>query len=198
MKATIKPYACCRYNHGLIDCVLELRETHGLQVADIERIELGVLSGGALLVAEPIEQKQRPKNVVDAQFSAPFAAAVAMVHGQGNEEVYTQEQVDNPVVRDLMLRTTTYRDEKMDAIYPAEWPSSARIHLKDGRTVSTEIPYALGEPENPVNAAGLTDKFVGLTFDIFDADTARALAARLLRLEHEPSLTEIATALEGR
>ena len=31
MRAGVKPYPCCRYNHGLIDCALALRAKHGLQ-----------------------------------------------------------------------------------------------------------------------------------------------------------------------
>src|SRR5207244_3120961 len=74
MRVSIKPYACCRYNHGLIDCALRLRREHAPRPEDVARVRLGVLSGGALLVAEPIEQKRAPANVVDAQFSAPYAA----------------------------------------------------------------------------------------------------------------------------
>jgi len=78
MRVSIKPYACCRYNHGLIDCVLRLASSEAVAPAEVERIRLGVLSGGALLVAEPIEQMRCPRSVVDAQFSAPYAAAVAL------------------------------------------------------------------------------------------------------------------------
>ena len=31
MRVSIKPYACCRYNHGLIDCVLALAREHQLR-----------------------------------------------------------------------------------------------------------------------------------------------------------------------
>src|SRR5207302_5923825 len=44
-RVSIKPYACCRYNHGLIDCILQLSQVHRVQPGEIERIRLGVLSG---------------------------------------------------------------------------------------------------------------------------------------------------------
>src|ERR1051325_2141430 len=81
MRVSIKPYACCRYNHGLIDCVLRLKREHDVRSEHVVRVRLGFLSGGALRVADPIEAKRAPRNVVDAQFSAPFAAAVALVRG---------------------------------------------------------------------------------------------------------------------
>jgi 2-methylcitrate dehydratase PrpD len=52
MKVSIKPYACCRYNHGLIDCVLQLRARVSCP-GDVVEIRLGVLRGGYLLVADP-------------------------------------------------------------------------------------------------------------------------------------------------
>src|ERR1043166_2523303 len=48
MRVSIKPYACCRYNHGLIDCVLQLSRSTHVDPADVDCIRLGVLSGGAL------------------------------------------------------------------------------------------------------------------------------------------------------
>src|SRR5579859_7992318 len=135
MRVSIKPYACCRYNHGLIDCVLQLVQQHHLQPASVRRIRLGVLSGGALLVADPIEQKRAPQSIVDAQFSAPYAAAVALVYGTGGIDAYTPARLHDPIVRELMARTDCYRDPALDAVYPRQWPSSAEIHLDDGQVV---------------------------------------------------------------
>src|SRR5439155_13918513 len=117
MRVSIKPYACCRYNHGLIDCVLALARLHRIAPADVEQIRLGVLSGGALLVADPIEQKRSPVSVVDAQFSAPYAAAAALVFGTGGIEAYAPEKLGDPRVRELMARTDCYRDPSLDADY---------------------------------------------------------------------------------
>src|SRR5256885_383653 len=41
MRVSIKPYACCRYNHGLIDCVLQLARQHHIQPTEVEHIRLG-------------------------------------------------------------------------------------------------------------------------------------------------------------
>jgi 2-methylcitrate dehydratase PrpD len=158
MKVSIKPYACCRYNHGLIDCILQLRD----RVPDLEAVEeirLGVLAGGYLLVADPIDQKRRPRNVVDAQFSAPFAAAAALVHGSAGLAEYTQASVDHPRIRSLMARVVCYRDPALDAVYPDRWPAAATIRLSSGDLLEASQPYPFGEPENPVSAAALENKF---------------------------------------
>src|SRR5262249_37462782 len=133
MRVSIKPYACCRYNHGLIDCVLQLNSEHDIAPVDVERVRLGVLSGGALLVADPIERKRTPDTVVDAQFSAPYAAAVALTYGTGGIDAYAPDKLRDPTVRDLMARTDCYRDADLDAQYPRRWPAAAEVHLRDGR-----------------------------------------------------------------
>jgi 2-methylcitrate dehydratase PrpD len=193
VRVSIKPYACCRYNHGLIDCVLQLKQAHGVTPADVQRIRLGVLSGGALLVADPIEQKRNPQSVVDAQFSAPYAAAVALVFGTGGIDAYAPDKLQDPTVRELMARTDCYRDPSLDAEYPQKWPAVAEIRLKDGRVVSTRVEFATGEPENPVPREALIAKFVSLAAGSVNDPTA--LATRILEIDTEANLSALSTAL---
>jgi 2-methylcitrate dehydratase PrpD len=189
MRVSIKPYACCRYNHGLIDCMLSLRDS--IVMDDIERVRLGVLSGGAVLVADPIDQKRAPHSVVDAQFSAPYAAAVALLYGTGGIDAYTPERLADPRVRALMQRTSCYRDDTLDAEYPIRWPAAVEVHLRDGRVLTRRIEFATGEPENPVSREALVAKFVGLA----EVDRADELAERILHLDAEPDLSVLSSAL---
>ncbi len=195
MRVSIKPYACCRYSHGLIDCILQLRRTYAIRPDDVAAVRLGVLSGGALLVAEPIEQKRAPANVVDAQFSAPFAAAVALVRGAAGREEHSLANLTDPIIQSLMERTACYRDPSLDAVYPKQWPAAASITLKNGRTVEARIEHATGEPENPVPRAALIDKFVSLSENRLPADKAQRLAERILSIEEEANLRDVVAAL---
>jgi 2-methylcitrate dehydratase PrpD len=196
MRVSIKPYACCRYNHGLIDCILQLTRQHDVEPSDVERIRLGVLSGGAVLVADPIERKRAPQSVVDAQFSAPYAAAAALVFGTGGIDAYTLERLHDPTVRDLMARTDCFRDPSLDAPYPRQWPASAEIHLRDGRVLSTRVEFATGEPENPVRREALIDKFVSLTSDSL-ADPLAA-AEHILSIDSQPDLRAVGAIVRGQ
>jgi 2-methylcitrate dehydratase PrpD len=193
MRVSIKPYACCRYNHGLIDCMLRLAREHHIDPVRVERIRLGVLSGGALLVAVPIEQKRTPASIVDAQFSAPYAAAVALAFGSGGIDAYTPERLHDPVVRSLMGRTDCYRDPALDARYPREWPAAVEVHLVDGAVFSTRQDFATGEPENPVSRAALVDKFVSLAAE--SVPNPRGLAETILALDRSGQLSALSDQL---
>jgi 2-methylcitrate dehydratase PrpD len=190
MRVSIKPYACCRYNHGLIDCVLQLTAQHQIRPDEVERMRLGVLSGGALLVAEPIERKRAPENVVDAQFSAPYAAAAALVLGSGGLDAYAPQHLSNTQIRELMLRTECYRSASLDADYPRRWPAEVELQLRDGRQLSKRIEYATGEPENPVPRPALLQKFLQL-------GRSETLAQRILKLDAEPDLAGLGIALRS-
>lgn len=178
MKVSLKPYACCRYNHGLIDCILRLAREHRFATDDVEEIRLGVLSGGYVLVADPIERKRAPENVVDAQFSAPFAAAIALVRGSAGFRDYTEANVNDPRVRSVMEKVVCYTDPVLDAVYPDQWPAAASIRLKGGQQVEARQPHPFGEPENPLDRAALTRKFQDLVDEPFAEDAVR-LVARL-------------------
>ncbi|MEK7863198.1 MAG: MmgE/PrpD family protein, partial [Chloroflexota bacterium] len=190
MRVSIKPYGCCRYNHGLIDCMLQLKR-EGLVPDAVERITLHVLSGGAALVAAPIERKRDPRNGVDAQFSAPYAAAVALARGAAGLREFSGDVLADPTVRALMARTDCVRDPSLDAQYPQAWPAAVTVRTRDGRTLEARITHALGEPENAVPRAALIERFVELTSDAMDERSSRAFAAALLALDTQDDLSGV-------
>lgn len=187
LKVTIKPYGCCRYTHPLIDGALALR-AQGVTSEDVESVRLGVLSAGAGLIADPIERKRTPTNVVDAQFSAPFGFAVALVHGRAGIAEHDEAALADERIRRLMSVTDCVRDPALDARYPAEWPGWVEVRLGDGRVLRHDVAHALGEPENPLPRDALVRRFAELArASVADP---RALAMRLLRLH---SATEMPT-----
>ena len=95
LDVAIKPYACCRYIHPVIDACRELRASNGLRPDDLRRATVSVLPGGGTIVAEPAAPKRRPTNRVDAQFSVYYVAAQALVHGPP-----TPDRFDEPHLSD--------------------------------------------------------------------------------------------------
>ena len=72
-----------------------------INASDIEKITLGILKTGYPIVAQPEELKCNPKSVVDAQFSMPFGAAVAILYGKATLDEYTQENIRSSRVKDM-------------------------------------------------------------------------------------------------
>jgi 2-methylcitrate dehydratase PrpD len=181
LRVSLKPYACCRYMHGPIDCLLAIRRQHAPDPPHIRRVRCGVLSAGRGLVADPIEVKRRPGNVVDAQFSMPFGAAVALITGQAGLSVFSETWLQHPEIRALMQRVDCESDSELDRYYPTEWRATASVEMDDGQVFRASVRYPLGDPENPLSEDQLADRFHELAAAVIEEDARREALIRHLR-----------------
>ncbi len=184
MDVSIKPYACCRYMHGPIDCLLHIQREHQPDPQHIAHVRCGVLTGGRGLIADPIGQKRQPENVVDAQFSMPFGAAIALLSGQAGLSVFTEAWLHHPTVRALMQTVECSSSPDLDDYYPAEWRASAEVQMDDGQTYHATVRYPLGDPHNPLNWQQLEARFSELVAPVIpDAEKRQAIIERVKGLD---------------
>lgn len=195
MRVAVKPYSCCRYVHAIIDGVLELRRRYGVTPRDVVGIELGVLSIATSLVSDPADRKRNPLSVVDAQFSAPYAAAVALARGRAGLGEFSVENLQDPDMRRLMRATNCHTDPDLDLAFPATMPATVRLTLADGRSLETRVDYPAGEPENPLSREEMFARFADLASPLLAHDEARAFGVRLLDLDDNQPTRAITAAL---
>ena len=191
MKTSIKPHACCRYKQGPIDCILKIMKRDDLKTSDIARINVGVLKAGFSLVVEPEEAKCNPKNIVDAQFSMPFGAAVAAIFGKASLDEYTHENIRSPDVIRIMENVHCVADEVLEMEFPKKWPAFAEIQTKSGKTCSARIDYPKGDPENPLTWEELIEKFSNLVSPIYSEEKISHIIDTIRTLEKETSLDRL-------
>jgi 2-methylcitrate dehydratase PrpD len=185
MDVSIKPYACCRYMHGPIDCLLNMQREHRFDPQHIAHVRCGVLTGGRGLIADPIEQKRHPENVVDAQFSMPFGAAIALLTGQAGLSVFTEAWLHEAPVRALMQKVTCYTSPDLDNYYPAEWRASAEIQMDNGQSYRADIRYPLGDPLNPLRWEQLEARFSALVTPVIpDVERRHTIIKRVKGLDN--------------
>jgi len=187
-ETSIKAHTCCRYKQGPIDALLALRRRYGLLPDHIERVTLGLLEAGVGIIAEPIATKRRPKNVVDAQFSMPYGAAVALADGRAGLDQYVEARLSDPALLELMDRVEYAVDPALDREYPAHWPAWARVELRDGRSVGAQVAEPKGDPGNPLDATERRAKFDALTTAIWSRARREAIGAAVENLVHPGSL----------
>ena len=162
LRTAVKPHACCRYMQGPIDAVLDLMRTHNIQPGQIRRIEIAMLEAGWGIVAEPRDKKYNPESVVDAQFSMPFGAAVAVVDGAAGLDQFTLEKVRSSRVRELMPKVELVKDARLEETFPQEWPARVVIELEGGQRHEKFVRYPKGDPENPLTWDEMAAKFRSL------------------------------------
>lgn len=182
-RTSIKPHSCCRYMQGPIDGILSIMKEHGLGPADIDEVALGILKAGIPIVAVPGSTKYAPKTVVDAQFSMPFGAAVAILFGEATLDQFRQDRVDDPKVREMMRRIRCVEDPRLEPLFPKQWPASVKLKTKQGKTFTAWVEYPRGDPENALSWDELTAKFNRLTARVYTKDRASRIVCETRELE---------------
>lgn len=191
MHTSIKPHACCRYKQTAIDAVLHLRNKYNISAENVEGINIGVLEAGHSLIADPLEAKRHPNNIVDAQFSMPFGAAVAIVKGRASLAEYTMENLESQAIKKLMTKVSCFLDKSLEAEFPKKWPSSVLIRTKDGQQYETWLDFPKGDPENPLSWEEVIEKFNELSSEYYSNDEIKAITSRIKALEKERSIVKL-------
>jgi len=190
MKTSLKPHACCRYKQAPIDGIINIMKENSLKAEEVKGVTLGILKAGFPIIAEPEESKYNPKNVVDAQFSMPFGAAVAILYGRASLNEYTPENIGCAKIKEMMSRVTCVEDPELNKVFPKQWPASVQIATKDGRRFSTRVDYPKGDPENPLTQEEVLSKFDDLTSAIYPGEKRRKIISRVRALEREKNMKE--------
>ena len=195
MRTSIKTHACCRYKQGPIDCILKIIGENNLKPQDIKTVILGVLEAGFPIVAEPKGLKTNPGSVVDAQFSMPFGAAVAILYRKATLDEYTMEKIGSSEVKEMMKRVSCVKDHELEKSFPKKWPASATVLTKNGARYSARIDYPKGDPENPLTWNELIEKFRSLVAPVFSITEQNQIIAKTRSLEQVDDLNTFSTYL---
>ena len=175
LNVAIKPYSLCRYTHQALEILIGLAKEEGLESTDVESILIEMPTYGVQLVGSPIEAKRNPTSAVDAQFSAPFAAALALTEQRAGLDVFTdvlEGQFSDEFERLLAITDVRSADD-LDAIHPEFWPGRVFLETKSG-SIERYAKHMRGEPEIPMSFDEVADKFTELS-PKHDDDTRAAV-----------------------
>lgn len=153
--AYFKPYPCCRHYHSIVDGILALREEHRFAIAAVKRVHIGIYSVGV-----NGHDHKHTENLLDAQMSAPVAAALAIVDGEIAAQAFLPDSLARPEVRRLIDACDTAVDPECESIYPGRRSGVVRIELADGQKIEKRVLDPKGEGESPMTDADLRHKFM--------------------------------------
>jgi 2-methylcitrate dehydratase PrpD len=188
-----KPYPANHFTHAGIDAALKLRE-EGLDVEEIEEIELGAATAVLRTIAQPEDEKAKPATGYSAKFSGPFTVATALVGGGGLGVTlgdFTDEAVRDPTKLDLASRVRCVADEECDRIFPNQFPAVLRVRLKSGEVREARVSHNRGGPENPLSDEELEVKFQTNVERVLPADQAQKLQDALNVLGESDSVDDV-------
>jgi 2-methylcitrate dehydratase PrpD len=190
-----KPYPCGRPLHAAIDAALAARARLEIKLPEtIESVTIEADPAGHTDQFGRGPTKQRPSQVVEAQFAQPFLIATALVHGKvGIAEVAGLGDAAVLALSDRIAGVA--RDSR------PKGSLSITVRRTDGRLVTVEASDPIGSPEKPLTNAQLETKIRDCARNAVRKLPDRSvdgLLAAVARLETLPDARELMTAFSGQ
>jgi 2-methylcitrate dehydratase PrpD len=187
----IKPYPCCRFEHGAIDLALEAAAS-GIVPEDIGRVEVRMYRTNVLTYHKV------PRNAVDAQFNVPYAVALALVRRAVQLADFTEQGIRDAAVLAMAQRVEVKEDAEFTARYPQDYFVALRIVLRDGSERSLLSDCPSGDPDarryrsDPqLLRAEVGEKVRSLLAECGFGERAAALERSVDDLSRAPDLAEL-------
>lgn len=190
-RLSAKPYPCCRQNHASIDAVRRLRESHNLQVDDVERVEVRVSQYTLNLVGQPF--RRGPHTQAQAQFSLPYAIATTLQNGEVTIADYLADAIADPARQALAERVHPV----LDPAIPNKLPVHLTVFTRAGVSHSITLNSIKGEP-GTMDWQDFTDKYRGcIRHAARSLPRAGDLPQQIRDLEKVADVTDLLSALVG-
>ena len=187
----VKPYPSCACTHSIIDSALELRRVQGIGPDEIAAVTVGVTAGVPRILIH-----SRPRNGLQAKFSAEFVAAAAFTDGRVGIATFQDDRAQDPAIQRLMERVKMVVDPEIPGDRERHMWTRLTVRLKDGRTATIAPRPVPGHPERPLPLAALRAKFAECAGLVLPADRVDSVAQMVESLDTCPDLRSLTAILD--
>ncbi|WP_243789514.1 MmgE/PrpD family protein [Saccharopolyspora gloriosae] len=194
-----KPYPCNHFTHAGIDAALRLRE-RGVTAERVRELVLGVPAPVLRTIAEPAEEKRRPRSGYHAAFSGPYTVAAALLGGGGLgvfHEDFTDAAAADPRRLELAGRVRVVADEQATAGFPRQFPAVLTAELAGGESVTERITENRGGPQRPLSADELAAKFTGNAARAMGPDRAADVVTAVWDLRDDRAVADVMAGVQS-
>jgi 2-methylcitrate dehydratase PrpD len=191
LQTAIKPYPACHLTHGCIDAAIELAETNEIDPSEIVSVVAHVAADMVPTICEPIENKRRPQNSYEAQFSIPFLVATALL--KRRVAIQDLDDLADQQVLGLAARVRYATDPRSG--YPKHYSGEVVVTLEGGSKLSVRRQVNSGAPEAPVPEPEILRKFEANAATALDQASVAALRDLVLGADDDLPAREWAAAL---
>jgi len=155
-RVAIKPVPACHFTHACADAAGRLHADW--KGAPIRRIVAKVPAGTMKTVCEPIENKRRPANAYEAQFSIPYSVATGLRFGN-----FTLDALEPRAYEDaqtLAIAALVECEADPTADFPRYFGGEVIVELADGRVLRHAEPINRGAEGRPISGGDIARKFL--------------------------------------
>jgi 2-methylcitrate dehydratase PrpD len=167
-ETNFKPHACCGSVHAHVDAAIALREAWQGGAVRV---------GLAGLIMQQCGFPYAPGSALNAQMSARYCVAVALLDGAALPAQFDAARIADPALTALARRVELVHEPAHDALYPGRFCGWVEVETAPGLLARRELLDPSGSPESPGMAAALRRKFGLLAGPLLGTERAAALAA---------------------
>lgn len=149
-----KVHAACRHTHAPVDGVLAITAQEHFLPEDVDNVLVEMYGQG--IKGHDYRMINTPG---EAKMSIPYAVACALVTGSCGMASFTDKNIHDPEIQRILKSVRVVEDPAKTVLVPSMRPATVTVTLRDGRSFTQEIRYAMGEPENPMTEEAFLGKF---------------------------------------
>jgi 2-methylcitrate dehydratase PrpD len=185
----IKPYPTGGPSHKSVTAILELIKKHRVHAEQVAEVECQV----SPYLVQHFGHYSRPENASQARFSLHYAMAAALIDGALTLKQFTDEKVTTPEVQDLMSKVKLVKldSEVKEGQTHSDPPQIVTVKLQNGKAYSHQVPFAKGEPQNPMSLEEIIDKFRDCAGTVLSPLDIEQTVDLVLNVETLPDITEL-------
>lgn len=169
-----KPVPVCRWAQPAIVATQLLQSQHGFSASDIKHLTVGSFHESVRL------DMRAPQTTEEAQYSLPYPVAAMLIHGQLGVPEVSKPLLFNVEVLALSRAIELEEIDAYNDVFPEKRVSHVNIELHDGTLLNSGPVEASGDPDNPLPAGALEQKFLDYAAPVIGDKRAAAIQTLLL------------------
>jgi 2-methylcitrate dehydratase PrpD len=182
----VKVYSCCSWIQGAVQQLVALRGPKPLKPGEIGQVRIGVSRYATINNGEPA-----PVDIMGAQYSFPYCAALALAGDPTDPGMYLEKEIDDAARRALARRVELYTDDQMEAAYPRHYGSRIELVLASGERRASFVLDPHGFPADPVTDPERIEKFTRLAGHAKSAGRVKEIADAVERADKLDSARDL-------
>jgi 2-methylcitrate dehydratase PrpD len=177
-ETSIKAYSCCHLIHQALDAIKDLRVERDFAADEVETITIYTQNPASIPHVGAIKD---PVDVLAAQFSISFSVAMLLTGLNCGWWDYNDVNLTDPTLLDLSNRTDFILEDRINGSFVVG--ARVVVRLRDGSKLERTVEHAHGEPESPLTAEEVREKFLSLTVPVIGPDRAQDLISAVADID---------------
>lgn len=148
-RLSLKPFPACRWIHPTLEALHSLWTS----MAGPDPDELEAIEVSGFWELERLFLRYRPADLIDAQFSLPYACAQVVLGTPAGPAWFTAQRIADPAVLSIADRVRVTTDPAVEEARRRDSSAlraTVTVRFRDGRVVEARAVSARGGPDDPL------------------------------------------------